>query len=355
MLDSCSSHTWNKSDVDSSWRKTIVSLFLPHNIWFVLWEWCTCTSLLTVRAYGPKKVQIHQTCTPSVCAAWMISHHHHLPHNWSFLGKLLRVQFTPPLLFLPLELWILNLELFCCCLCVTSPQHCGAPLLSFNLIMRACLCACIGVRLCVRKSIVIYNSLHPSPTTLYTHTFCLFNIAWGHTHTHTHTHTHRCKGAGGICVLWCVSPLRMVKGALLRPSNLHSESPFHPPLSFSNLFTLLHYPVFILRSLSSLSPFYLSPALFLNFTLGVSAFTLFSMWINTNSSPHSNSFGVSHTRTYAHTSLSCLEIIRVWGHPGSHLAPWPPRSILTGCRHGRLSCAFTLTLPPVYVCPRWII
>lgn len=74
-------------------------------------------------------------------------------------------------------------QLLCCCLLrVTSPQLldpgiAGASVGSFNLIMRVCLCACIGVRLCAHKSIVIYNSPHPSPTTLYTHTYCLFNIA----------------------------------------------------------------------------------------------------------------------------------------------------------------------------------
>lgn len=144
-----------------------------------------------------------------------------------------------------------------------------------------------------------------------------------------------------VCVLEWVSPLRMVKGALLRPSNLllrtwsECSSSRFPHLflllclfSFSSL---LRYPIFALLSLSSIyiprsPPFCLSSALFLNFTLGVSAFTLFSMWINKNSAPHLNSFRVSHT--HIHTRLchvyKSLESKVTRGHtslPG-HCAPF---------------------------------
>ncbi len=102
------------------------------------------------------------------------------------------------------------LKLVVDCVCVLA--------VSFNLIkcMCVCVCVCVSVCLCVHKSIVIYNSLHPCPTTLYTHTHCLFNIAWGHTHI-------QMWGAGGRDMCACVcAPLRIVKEGLLRPSNLLS-------------------------------------------------------------------------------------------------------------------------------------
>lgn len=189
------------------------------------------------------------------------------------------------------------------------------------------------------KSIVIYNSLHPSPTTLYTHTYCLFNIAWGHTNTHTDV-----GGRGDMCVLACVSPLRMVKGALLRPANPFSvrdpaavpPSPFPPTPSFLLFLppslTNLCFALYFLRLHSSLSPFYLPQRCFWTSPLG-SLHSLFSMWINKNSSPHLNSFRVScahtltHTHAHIHTRLchvyKSLESKVTRGHtslPG-HCAP----------------------------------